>query len=174
MVAENYDRSLALVLDSEGGYTNDPNDSGGPTNWGITIADARMYWKHDATARDVRLMPLTVAKQIYHGKYWDRVGGDELPAGVDYAVFDYGVNSGVHRANMVLQRLVGVADDGVVGPKTLAAVAKKNPVQLAQQICDERLRFLRGLSKWRYYGRGWGRRVAEVRAASTQMARRAA
>jgi lysozyme family protein len=108
MAASSYDDALKRVLVHEGGYSNHPSDPGGPTNWGITIHDARAHWKPDATAADVRAMPVAVAKQIYRSKYWDALRGDDLPAGVDYAVFDYGVNSGIGRAAKVLQRFVGV------------------------------------------------------------------
>src|SRR6266700_411770 len=97
----NYDDCLARVLKSEGGYTNDPRDPGGPTNFGITIADYRSYINRNATASDVRRMKIDQAKTIYKSKYWDKVNGDNLPSGVDYTVFDYGVNSGINRANRV-------------------------------------------------------------------------
>ena len=170
----NYDECLAEVLEQEGGYSNDAGDPGGPTKYGITIFDARMYWKHDATAYDVRMMPLDVAKQIYRSKYWDAIDADDLPGGVDLCVFDYGVNSGIHRSVMVLQRLVGTPGDGVVGPKTLAAVAAKHPSDLVVQISAERLSFLQGLSTWRLFGRGWGRRVAEVKTLGLKLANKPA
>lgn len=159
-----YDLSLKLLLLSEGGYTNHPSDPGGPTNWGITIYDARAYWKHDATAADVRAMPVSVAKDIYKAKYWDAMDCDDLLAGVDYAVFDYGVNSGISRSVKVLQRLVGTSTDGHMGPLTLAAANSHDSKKLVNDICDERLHFLQGLHTWSVFGRGWGRRVKEVRA----------
>ena len=108
MVKQTYEAAITRVFADEGGYTNDAADPGGPTNWGITIFDARMYWKPGATAADVRAMPKSVAEQIYRDKYAAVVQYDLLPAGVDYAVLDYGINSGVGRAAKVLQRLVGV------------------------------------------------------------------
>src|SRR5579863_3816769 len=86
------------ILLSEGGYTNDPRDPGGPTNWGITLADARLHWKPDATAEDVRAMPREVAERIWKEKYWDALNCAALPHGVDYTVFDYGGNSGIGRS----------------------------------------------------------------------------
>ena len=170
MTASSYDEALRRVLVHEGGYSNHPSDPGGPTNWGITIHDARAYWKKEATAADVRSMPVDVAKDIYRSKYWDAMCCDNLPTGVDYAVFDYGVNSGIARAARVLQRLVGAGVDGEVGPDTIAATARAKPTELINQICDERLAFLQGLRTWSVFGNGWGRRVREVRAAAVAMA----
>src|SRR5436190_507025 len=169
MTASSYDEALRRVLVHEGGYSNHPSDPGGPTNWGITIHDARAYWKTAATAADVRSMPVEVAKDIYRSKYWDAMRCDDLPAGVDYAVFDYGVNSGIGRAVRVLQRLVGTDVDGEIGPNTIAATARTAAVKLINQICDERLAFLQGLETRGVFGTGWGRRVREVRVAALAM-----
>src|SRR5260221_3040739 len=97
-----YEACLPLLLAHEGGYTNDPSDSGGPTNFGITIYDYRKYVKPDATAADVRAMKLDDAKRIYRSKYWDAQRCDDLPAGVDYVLFDYVVNSGIGPSCKVL------------------------------------------------------------------------
>lgn len=145
------------VLLSEGGYTNDPRDPGGPTNWGITLGDARLHWKPDATAEDVRAMPLEVAQRIYKEKYWDKLRCDELPAGLDYTVFDYGVNSGVIRAARVLDAL----DASMPGATTS---------QLVTAIDNERLAFLHRLPTWDRYGPGWTKRVASVKAYSLHLA----
>src|SRR5262249_38714054 len=136
MATSSYDEALARVLEHEGGYSNDPGDPGGPTKYGITIFDARAYWKRDATAADVRAMPLDVAKRIYKEKSWNGMRWEELPAGVDYAVFDYGVNSGIGRAAKVLQRCVVVPIDGRIGPVTLAAAQRANAPSLIEQICE--------------------------------------
>lgn len=152
------------VFPHEGGYTNDAADPGGPTNWGITIYDARAYWKPGATAEDVRNMPKSVAEDIYAAHYATPLRYDDMPAGVDYAVLDYGINSGIGRAARVLQQLVGVAVDGAIGAETLAAAGRRDPAALVNAICDERLAFLKALATWPVFGVGWGRRVAEVRA----------
>lgn len=170
MSASSYDDALARLLAHEGGYSNHSADPGGPTNFGITIHDYRRYVKPDATAADVKAMKVEEAKIIYRAKYWDAMRCDELPAGVDYAVFDYGVNSGIARARKVLQRVVGVTDDGVLGPRTMQAVRAHAPAVIVRAICDERLAFLQSLGTWPVFGKGWGRRVAEVKAAALQMA----
>ena len=170
MAASSYDEALARLLVHEGGYSNHPSDPGGPTNWGITIFDARAYWKKDATAADVRDMPVEVAKDIYRSKYWCALRCDDLPAGVDYAAFDYGVNSGIGRSGRVLRRVLGVSDEtGAVTDEVVAAAKRCTAAIVIDAICDERLAFLQGLRTWSTFGNGWGRRVREVRAAALSL-----
>jgi lysozyme family protein len=119
MASATYEVALKRLLSHEGGYSNHPSDPGGPTKFGITIHDYRKYRKPKATAADVRAMRVDEAKAIYRSKYWDAVRGDELPAGLDYAVFDYGVNSGTARAISVLRRLVGFPEKGSLSDELL-------------------------------------------------------
>jgi lysozyme family protein len=168
---QTYPEAMAKVLDDEGGYSNDAGDPGGPTNYGITIEDARMYWKHDATASDVRHMPRSVALDIYRKHYAAPVHYDDLPPGLDYTVFDYGINSGVSRATKVLQRFVGAGVDGRIGPETLSKVyAAQDLSGLIDKIWSERLHFLQNLGTWRLFGKGWGRRVSTGRALAHKLA----
>jgi lysozyme family protein len=174
MAASSYDEALARLLVHEGGYSNHPSDPGGPTNWGITIFDYRKYVNPAATAADVRSMPVEVAKKIYRDKYWNAMRCDELAPGVDYCIFDYGVNSGTGRAPKILRRLVGLPQTpAAVTDAVIAAAGARDPKILIDAICDERLAFLRGLRTWDVFGNGWGRRVREVRAAALAMAQRA-
>lgn len=171
MSAVNRTVAISNILLHEGGYTNDPRDPGGPTNWGITIADARMYWKPGATAADVKAMPKSVAIAIYQQKYWARMRCDELRGGVDYAIADYGVNSGVGRAGKVLRRLMKLPDNtSAFSDELIRTAAGKDPHELVNAICDERMHFLRGLSTFDHFGKGWSRRVAEVRAFAITLA----
>jgi lysozyme family protein len=171
MAASSYDEALRRLLAHEGGYGNHPSDPGGPTNFGITLADYRRYVKADATAADVKAMKVEHAKAIYRSKYWNALRCDALPAGVDYAVFDYGVNSGIGRSGKVLRRVLGLADDSyLVTPAVLAAVSKRSSRELVIGICNERLRFLKGLRTWPVFGDGWARRVGEVKSAALTMA----
>lgn len=170
MAASTYDEALRRLLTHEGGYTNHPSDPGGPTNFGITIHDYRKYLKPNATAIDVRAMKLDQARAIYRSKYWNAQRCDDLPAGVDYSIFDYGVNSGIKRSGKVLRRVVGLSDNtSTVTDQVLEAVAKRNPQALVIAINDERLRFLKNLKTWPVFGTGWGRRVAEVKAFSLRL-----
>ena len=173
MAISTYDESLRRLLAHEGGYTNHPSDPGGPTNYGITIADYRRYVKPDATAADVRAMNIAEAKAIYRAKYWDALRCDELPAGVDYCLFDYAVNSGTGRAPKVLQRVLEITVSGRMDDATVRSAGARGAAALIAAICGERLRFLQSLKTWPVFGAGWGRRVAEARAAALAMAARA-
>jgi lysozyme family protein len=170
--------SMAHVFASEGGYTNDSKDPGGPTNFGITIVDARKYaaefgWitGHVVTAADVKAMPKWFAEKVFDAKYWDALDCDDLPAGLDYALYDYGVNSGIARAGKVLRRLLGLSDrDWHVTAEVLAAVKKRKAADLINALDAERLAFLKSLSTWSHFGGGWGKRVASVNAIALHMA----
>jgi lysozyme family protein len=175
MAANTYDESLRRLLVHEGGYTDHPADPGGPTNFGITIYDYRKYVKPGASAVDVRAMKVDEAKAIYRAKYWDAQRCNELPAGVDYAVFDYGVNSGIGRSGKVLRRALKLPDNtSTVNDAVIAAARAANPKVLIGAICDERLRFLQSLKTWGVFGAGWGRRVVEVKALANDFADHAA
>jgi lysozyme family protein len=171
MTAASYDEALRRLLIHEGGYSNDPSDPGGPTNFGITIFDYRKYVKPDATAADVKAMQVEEAKAIYKTKYWDAQRCDELPGGVDYAVFDYGVNSGIGRSGKVLRGCLKLsASSSAVDDTVVAAARVADAKTLIVAICDERLRFLQSLKTWGVFGKGWGTRVAEVKAVALAMA----
>jgi lysozyme family protein len=174
MAASSYDEALRRLLAHEGGYSNHPSDPGGPTKFGITIHDYRKYVNARAGAAEVKAMRLAEAQAIYRAKYWNAMRGDELPAGVDYCVFDYAVNSGTGRAPKVVQRVLGLPASGRMDEATLQRAAAADPARLIGAICDERLRFLRGLKTWPVFGAGWGRRVREVRAAALAMCARQA
>lgn len=175
MAAESYEQSLTRLLRDEGGYTDHPADPGGPTNFGITLSDARRYWKGNATAADMRAMPQSIARRIYREHYWNALRCDELPPGVDYAVFDYGVNSGVGRAGKVLRRLLRLSDrSSAVSDEVIAAANASAPNALVVALCAERLAFLRSLKTFSVFGRGWTARVDGVRLAAMAMAQRRA
>jgi lysozyme family protein len=170
-VKSTYEVCLPLLLAHEGGYTNHPSDPGGPTNFGITIFDYRKYVKPEATAADVRAMTVEEAKKIYRARYWGAQRCDELPAGLDYAVFDYGVNSGIGRSAKVLRRLLGLPDrPATIDDDVIAAAHALDTKVLVTGICEERLRFLRSLRTWPVFGTGWSRRVADVKVKALAMA----
>ncbi len=163
MAASNFRRSLSLVLAHEGGYVNHPRDPGGATNKGVTQAVYDAFRKyHNLKTQSVKDILSSEVSEIYAKNYWKLVRGDSLPCGLDYAVFDFAVNSGVSRAVRYLQRLVGVADDGALGMISLAAIeaaAKADEEKVILQYCANRMAFLKSLGTFSTFGKGWTRRV---------------
>ena len=175
----NFARCLTLSRVSEGGFANHPNDAGGPTMKGITLAVFRRHHPR-ASVEALKAITDTEVARIYKIDYWDKVRGDDLPAGLDYTLFDYALNSGPGRPAKAIQRLVGATIDGAIGPKTLAAIdaSLMTAPQLIHAICDERLAFMKrsknrktGKPLWPDFGRGWQIRVDGVRADSLALAR---
>jgi len=109
------------MLEHEGGFVHHPRDPGGMTNLGVTKSVYELWKGRPVSESEMRALTIDDVRPIYHAKYWTKVRGDDLPLGVDYAVFDFAVNSGVRRAARTLQQLVGVHDDGVIGPFTIGA-----------------------------------------------------
>ena len=165
----NFARALALVLKSEGGWSDNPADPGGATMKGVTLANFRRYVKADAIKADLRRITDEQVGTVYRRFYWDAVAGAELPDGVDYAVFDFAVNSGPGRAARYLQTIVGAAQDGRIGPATLSAVKTRPAGVVIDALCDARLAFLTRLPTWPTFGRGWSDRVKSVRAQALLM-----
>jgi lysozyme family protein len=158
---ENYPQALKQVLKYEGGYVDHPKDPGGPTNKGVTQAVYDSWRKsQNLPIQSVRAIADSEVAAIYKNLYWDRVSGDNLPDGVDFAVFDYAVNSGVSRAAKTLQAVVGVTQDGVIGPATIQATK----TYVAMSVTNRRLAFMQSLSIWSTFGKGWSARIADVKA----------
>ena len=166
---DNFEQCLALVLKHEGGYVNNPKDPGGRTNLGVTQKVWEEWVGHPVDEAAMRALTPTDVAPLYKKNYWDKIKGDDLPAGVDYACFDLAVNSGVGRAAKLLQQAVGVSADGAIGPATLDAVASQNPRDVATEVCDLRLKFLQSLPTFATFGKGWTRRVSEVEETAFKM-----
>ena len=154
----NFDTAFKHVLQVEGDYSDHAADPGGKTRYGITEAVARTAGYRG----DMRELPLDLAKRIYRHEYWDAVRADELPAGIRLVMFDAAVNSGVGQAIRWLQRAVGAADDGVLGPRTLAAVGALSADSVRMKLLAQRLRFMAGLPNWPAFSRGWTRRICDL------------
>jgi len=162
-VKENFEIALKLVLLHEGGYVNIKSDPGGPTMRGVTQRVYDAYRDASGLVRQpVKQISAHEIADVYKRQYWDAVRGNELPAGLDYAVFDYAVNSGVNRAIKDLQRVFNLnMVDGIIGLGTIAAI-KSSPVPVEDQItayCNRRLNFMKALKTWKVFGKGWTRRV---------------
>ena len=165
----NFDAALKAILHHEGGFVNHPADPGGMTNLGVTKRVWEEWVGHEVDEKTMRALTPEIVAPMYKAKYWDKIKGDDLPEGVDYTVFDAAVNSGPGRAAKWLQACVGVEPDGGIGPKTLAAVAAFEPAELVEDYAKRRLSFLMDLPHWGTFGKGWGRRVAEVQTVASSM-----
>lgn len=152
----NFDRAFTALLGHEGGYSNHPADPGGETNWGITLTVARA----NGYVGRMQEMPADIAKTIYQRNYW-LPQFDDLPYVLAFQVFDGAVNSGVGQSVRWLQRALGVADDGNLGPVTMAAVKAADPLKTAVRYNARRLQFMRRLTNWRTFGSGWAGRIAD-------------
>ena len=160
----NFETVFDRLIGHEGGWSDDPRDPGNwtggrpnvgqlkGTNFGIA---ANTY-----PDIDIKGLTLDAAKAIYRRDWWDKIHADELPGAIAFQVWDFAVNAGMSRAMISLQRAVGVADDGKIGPRTLAAVAAMSVTDVLSRFNAERLEFYASLSTWATYGKGWARRVA--------------
>lgn len=168
----NFETSLEKLLVHEGGFVNLASDPGGMTNLGVTKQVWEEWVGHPVVEKEMRnLTPLMVAP-LYKRKYWDACHADDLISGLDYAVFDVAVNSGVGRAVKLLQSCVGATPDGGYGSITAGLVKKaqeENPAKLIEDYCAKRLEFLQSLRTFDTFGKGWTRRVEEVKAEALKM-----
>jgi lysozyme family protein len=181
---DNFDYALKLVLSVEGNqFTNRLNDMGGPTRLGITLntlKDARRDFDYgdfdhdgDVDIDDVRLLDTPEeAALVYRKLFWEKIYGDELPAGLDYLMFDSAVNHGPRNAGIFLQRAINrlkrpeVAVDGFIGPKTVAAALSMSAPGLARDVIRERDIFYHKIvsrhPEQQENFRGWMNRLAKV------------
>lgn len=151
-----FDEAFHRLLGHEGGYSNHPSDPGGETMWGCTKNVARAH----GYMGEMRELPCDTAKAIYRRSYWDSVQADALPAAIRFDVFDGAINSGPGQAAKWVQRAAGVADDGKIGPRTLAALQQLSSAQLVARFNGHRLEFMTDLKNWPTFSRGWARRIA--------------
>lgn len=165
----NFAEALQALLKHEGGYVFHKLDPGGMTNLGVTKRVWEEWVAHPVDEKAMRSLTPALVAPLYKAKYWDKVRGDDLPTGVDLAVFDFAVNSGPGRAAKTLQRVLELPEDGVIGPKTLAKAASIDSSELIGAYNNARLAFLEALDTWDTFGKGWGRRVAEVTTQATNM-----
>jgi hypothetical protein len=165
----NFDACLKLVLKHEGGFINHPIDPGGMTCLGVTKKVWEDYTGEIVTEADMRALTAETVAPLYQDQYWKKAACEALPAGLDYAVFDYAVNSGPMKAVKTLQAILDVNTDGIIGPMSLAEIEKRDPANLVARLCNERVRFLQNLPTWQTFGKGWGRRIKEVEYKATAM-----
>ena len=165
----NYSTCLEIILEHEGGFVNHPKDPGGVTNHGVTKRVYDEWIGKNSTVEEMRNLTHEDVAPIYKKNYWDRAKCDQLPSGVDLSVFDWGVNSGVSRSAKALQRIVGVKQDGGIGPMTLQAVSEVEAEEIIEQMHYMRDNFYRSLDTFETFGKGWTRRNNETREKALEM-----
>jgi lysozyme family protein len=169
MASENYSKCLETILHHEGGYVNHPKDPGGETNLGVT---KRVYEDFGGT-KDMKDLTVEDVAPIYEKNYWGRMKCDDIPAGLDLCVFDFGVNAGTGRSAKYLQTMIGTVADGGIGPNTLRALdayIDANGVDHAiKEFQKARQSYYESLSTFETFGRGWTRRVNETTELALQM-----
>ena len=168
----NWEKSLALVLKSEGGYVNNPADPGGMTNLGVTARVWEEWVGHPVDEKQMRSLTKVDVVPLYQRKYWNACRCSELPTGIDLCVFDTAVNSGPGRAVKLLQQCLGVPADGAIGPKTITAVNQFKDtalIHLIDEYCTARQAFLISLPTFGTFGKGWTARVQRLKDAAIKM-----
>ena len=169
MAAENYQTCLEMILHHEGGYVNHPEDPGGETNLGVT---KRVYEEWGGT-KDMKDLEVEDVAPIYEKNYWGRMKCDDMPAGLDLCVFDFGVNAGTGRSAKFLQTMIGTVADGGIGPNTLKALdlyIDENGIEdTIKNFQAERQSYYESLSTFDTFGRGWTRRVDETTESALKM-----
>lgn len=159
-----FDEAFARLIGNEGGFTDNPADTGNwtggavghgicrGTNWGISAAAYPNL--------DIKSLTCDDAKAIYLRDFWQAGHMDAMPGALAFQAFDAAVNHGIEEANRLVQAAAGVTQDGAIGPVTLAAIASKEPDDLVVLFVAARLDFWTGLSGWDDFGKGWARRAA--------------
>ena len=165
----NFPAALALVLQSEGGFSNHRNDPGGMTNLGVTRNVWRDWVKRDVDEAEMRALTPEMVGPLYKANYWDACHCSDLVRGVDYAVFDAAVNMGSGRAAKLLQAALGVTADGAIGRATIAAATAADPAELLEAFSLGKEAFYQSLPTFATFGKGWLNRVAHVQAAAEGM-----
>ena len=168
----NFPLCMRWLLQHEGGFSNHPEDPGGATMLGVTKATYEDYIGRSVTIDELKALTQEDVEPTYRTRYWNACQADSLPPGVDWMVFDWAVNSGPKRASQALQRAVGSRADGMIGPKTLDAVARCNDVATIGKMYEEREAFYRALTTFPTFGRGWLRRNDETMNQSISLAHR--
>lgn len=166
----NFFDCLDIILKHEGGFVDHPKDPGGATNKGVTHKTYSQFLGRPLNGvEELKQIPDGHVMAIYKTGYWDTVRGDELPSGVDLAVFDWSVNSGHRRASRALQKVVGASPDGIIGPRTVAAVLCTDPTAIIKEFDEIRVDFYKSLNTFETFGRGWLKRAEETRDTALKM-----
>ena len=167
----NFDKCLALVLQSEGGFVDNKNDPGGMTNLGVTKAVWEEFVGHPVSEADMRALTPEKVAPMYEQKYWRPCYGEVLPRGLDFLTFSMAVNAGTGRSVKLLQQSLGCVPDGVIGPATRSLISASNTPTLIAKFSETRREYYRALKVFPIFGKGWLARVDKEEAQALNMAK---
>ncbi|ATU46899.1 secretion activator protein [Acinetobacter junii] len=160
-----FEQAFERLIGHEGKFTDDKNDRG---NWttgiiGKGILKGTKFGISAMTYPDLDIKNLTLekAKEIYKRDWWDKLNADSLDTAIVFQVWDFAINAGMGTAKRKLQKSVGMAEDGIIGPLTLKAIQKADLNDILMKFNAERLKHYTSLSTWPRYGKGWTLRVAQ-------------
>jgi lysozyme family protein len=166
---DNFEHSLDLVLKSEGGYVDNPKDPGGVTNLGVTATTWANWTKHMVTEKIMRSLTKEDVEPLYKRKYWDACNCDDIPVGLDYLVFDFAVNAGPGRSAKLLQRALGLPEDGIIGAQTIQSIDISDKNDLISRFSNVKISYYESLPTFETFGKGWVARVNEARGNASAM-----
>lgn len=160
-----FDQAFDRLIGHEGKFTNDRADRG---NWttGVIGKGSLNGTKYGISAMtypdlDIRNLTLAQAKAIYKRDWWDKINAESIHTAIVFQVWDFAVNAGMGTAKRKLQKAVGVAEDGIIGRKTLQAIQAVELNDVLLKFNAEKLKHYTSLSTWPRYGKGWTIRTAE-------------
>lgn len=154
-----------IVIEYEGGYVNHPNDPGGETYKGISRR-AHPNWQGWKLIDQKKPVPENLVQEFYHENYWKRLRCDEMPYPIGEYLFDFGVNAGITRAVITVQRALNITTDGILGPVTMRAIQQQDPQKLMYALLRQRIGYYTAItmqrSQFQVFFLGWIRRTIEV------------
>ena len=158
---------IPFILKWEGGFVNDPDDRGGATNKGVTIATFRQVYGKQKTVTDLKNITADQWKYIFKKLFWDKCKCDAIEdQSVANIIVDYAWGSGTSRAVRDVQAIVGTACDGIAGQKTAAAINGTDAKTLFNKIKERRIQFYNNIVKsnplQKKFLRGWTNRVSSL------------
>lgn len=173
----NFQKSLDCILKAEGGFTDDFRDPGnhlsdgraGCTNMGVTQAAWEEYVGHKVSIADMKSLTKEQVGKFYKSKYWDRVQADALPIGLDFLATSFAINAGVGSSAKLLQKCINAIPDGMIGPRTLQAIAGVNSKELIEKFSEAKEHYYQTLKTFPIYGEGWINRVASEKTIAIEM-----
>ena len=166
-----FKKCLELVLKSEGGYINHKDDPGGRTNLGVTQRVWEEWVGHPVSEKDMKALTPEKVAPMYEMKYWRTSYCEKLPVGVSLLVFSMAVNSGSGRAVKLLQKCLGLVEDGIIGSRTMAKIQECSAVDLVEKYSATRKAFYEGLKLFPVFGKGWVARTERERLEALELIR---